>query len=160
MHFATSAQSFYVFWTGGIPKSIVYLLHADKYILHSCQTSSDQSKKARWKCHTAESHCWVHGKLLTWLNTSSTWYTLWYNEKICSISPGYSTNSINKLMTAHRWCIQRGSSCIQHTQGDENMQLLHLTWLHHYWYPPPTHTHNMTRTHSCCISPLVNPWLQ
>ena len=49
MHLATSARSIYVFWIDGIPQLIVYLPHADKYILHSRQTSNDRNGKARWK---------------------------------------------------------------------------------------------------------------
>ena len=32
VHLATSARSIYVFWIGGIPQSIVYLPHSDKFI--------------------------------------------------------------------------------------------------------------------------------
>ena len=34
LHLATSAWSIYVVWTGGIPQSIVYLLHSDRFIAY------------------------------------------------------------------------------------------------------------------------------
>ena len=56
VHLATSAWLICEFWICWIPKLIVYLPHTDKYILHSRQTSNDQSGKARWKWHAAECH--------------------------------------------------------------------------------------------------------
>ena len=43
VHLATSARSICVFWIEGIPQLIVYLSHADTFILHSRQTSNDRS---------------------------------------------------------------------------------------------------------------------
>ena len=52
VHLATSARSIYVVDIGGIPQSIVYLPHSDKFIgyqfiLHSRPTSNDRSSEAR-----------------------------------------------------------------------------------------------------------------
>ena len=41
VHLATSVWSVCVFWIVGIPQFIVYLLHTDKYILHSTPTPND-----------------------------------------------------------------------------------------------------------------------
>ena len=43
---ATSMQSIYIFWIGGIPQSIVSLRHSDKvighqFVLHSCLMLND-----------------------------------------------------------------------------------------------------------------------
>ena len=52
VHLATSALSIYVVWIGGIPQSIVYLPHSDKFIgyqftLHSRPTRHQMMEAAR-----------------------------------------------------------------------------------------------------------------
>ena len=47
VHLATSARSIRAFWIEGVPQLIVYLSHADTFILPSHPTSNDRSGKAR-----------------------------------------------------------------------------------------------------------------
>ena len=62
MHLATSSRSICVFWIVGVPQSIVYVPHSDKFtgyqfILHSRSAQDDRSGKGRnkkWRaavCH-------------------------------------------------------------------------------------------------------------
>ena len=44
---AISAKSICVVWIGGMPQLIVYLPHANKFILHSRPTPNDRSGKTR-----------------------------------------------------------------------------------------------------------------
>ena len=47
VHLATSARSICAFWIEGVPQLIVYLSHADTFILHLRPTLNNQSGKAR-----------------------------------------------------------------------------------------------------------------